>query len=84
MPLVYIGQANRKKIFITSYCQKRLRQRNLSPKEVLQILSKRDVSYPVDEDGRQKIRSTIGSGKKAFLTILEDGKKIIIITGGEA
>jgi len=56
----------------------------LSSKEVLQILSKRDISYPMDEDGRQKIRSTIGGGKKAFLTILEDSKKIIVITGGEA
>ena len=49
----------------------------------MQILAKREISYPVDEDGRQKIRSTLG-GKKTFLTILEDQKKIIVITGGEA
>lgn len=84
MPLVYIGHLGRRKVFITSYCQRRLRLRNLSFKEVLQVLSKRDVSYPVDEDGRQKVRSTIGAGKKAFLTISEDSKKIIVITGGES
>ncbi len=84
MPLEYIGRSGHKKVLITPYCQRRLKLRNLSFKEVLQALSKRDISYPVDEDGRQKIRSTIGSGKKAFLTILEDEKKIIVITGGKA
>ena len=84
MPLIYIGKSGRKKVLVTPYCQRRLRLRNLNSKEVLQVLSKRDISYPVDEDGRQKIRSTIGAGKKAFLTILEDSKKIIVITGGEA
>ena len=83
MPLIYIGKVGSKKVFITSYSQKRLIQRNLTSKEVLQILTKRDISYPVDEDGRQKIRSTLGQ-KKTFLTILEDSKKIIVITGGEA
>ena len=84
MPLEYIGKSAHKKVFITPYCAKRLRQRNLSPKEVLQVLSKRDISYPIDEDGRQKIRSTIGLNKKTFLTILEDSKRIIVITGGES
>ena len=84
MPLIYIGKSGHKKVLITPYCQRRLRLRNLNSKEVLQVLSKRDISYPVDEDGRQKIRSTIGANKKAFLTILEDNKKIIVITGGEA
>ena len=84
MPLIYIGKSGRKKVLVTPYCQRRLRLRNLNSKEVLQVLSKRDISYPVDEDGRQKIRSTIGAGKKAFLTIFEDSKKIIVITGGEA
>lgn len=84
MPLVYIGKSGNKKVLITPYCQRRLRLRNLSAKEVLQVLSKRDIAYPIDEDGRQKIRSTIGAGKMAFLTILEDSKKIIVITGGEA
>ena len=83
MPLIYIGKIGSKKVFITSYSQKRLIQRNLTSKEVLQILTKRDISYPVDEDGRQKIRSTFGH-KKMFLTVLEDSKKIIVITGGEA
>lgn len=84
MPLLYIGKSGHKKVFITPYCQRRLRLRNLVEKEVLQILAKRDISYPVDEDGRQKIRSTIGGSKKTFLTILEDSEKIIVITGGEA
>ena len=84
MPLTYLGKSGHKKVFITPYCQKKLRARNLSFKEVLQVLLKRELCYPIDEDGRQKIRSTIGTDKKAFLTILEDGKKIIVITGGEA
>ena len=83
MSLIYIGKIGYKKVFITPYSQKRLILRNLTSREVLQILIKRDISYPVDEDGRQKIRSTIGH-KKTFLTILEDSKKIIVITGGEA
>ena len=84
MSLIYIGKIGHKKVFITPYSQKRLVLRNLISKEVLQILIKRDISYPVDEDGRQKIRSTISNNKKTFLTILEDSKKIIVITGGEA
>jgi len=83
MPLIYIGRSGKKKVFITPYAQKRLRQRNLNPREVLHVLRKRDISYPVDDEGRQKIRSTIEK-KKAFLTILEDEKKIVVITGGEA
>ena len=84
MPLIYLGKSRNKKVFVTPYSQKRLKQRNLNSKDVLQILGKRETSYPVDEDGRQKIRSTIGTNKKAFLTVLEDSKKIIVITGGEA
>jgi len=84
MSLIYIGKSGKKKVLITPYCQKRLQQRNLNPKEVLQMLTHhRHASYPIDEDGRQKIRATIGN-KKAFLTIMEDSKKIIVITGGEA
>ena len=84
MPLIYIGKLGRKKVFITPYSDKRLRQRNLNSKEVLYILGHRHGSYPIDEDGRQKIRATIGESKKAFLTVFEDSKKIIVITGGEA
>jgi len=47
-------------------------------------LEKREVSYPPDENGRQKIRSKIASGKSAFLVIVEDSKQVVIITGGEA
>ena len=47
------------------------------------MLENRHVAYPVDEDGRQKIRVTLSSGKKAFLTILESKKQILVITGGE-
>lgn len=84
MPLIYIGRSGSKKVLITTYCQKRLQQRNLSSKEVLYVLLHRHGSYPIDVDGRQKIRATLMGGKKAFLTIMEDAKKIIVITGGEA
>ncbi len=83
MPLIFIGNSGSKKVFVTPYSQKRFEQRNLSLKEALQVLEKRDLSYPPDEDGRQKIRSKIG-GKSAFLVVLEDSKQIVIITGGEA
>ena len=84
MALIYIGNCGARKVFITPYSQKRLEQRNLSFKEAVQVLEKRDVSYPADEDGRQKIRAKIGESKDAFLVILEDSKQIIIITGGES
>ena len=84
MPLIYIGKSGSKKVFATPYCLKRFKQRNLGPKEVLHMLEHRHVAYPIDEDGRQKIRVTLSGGKKAFLTIFEDSKKILVITGGEA
>ena len=84
MSLIYIGKLGRKKVFITPYSEKRLRQRNLNSKEVLYILAHRHGSYPIDEDGRQKIRATVPQNKKVFLTVFEDIKKIIVITGGEA
>ena len=84
MALIHIGNLGVKKIFVTPYSQKRFQQRNLSFKEALQVLEKRDVSYPPDEDGRQKIRSKIGGNKSAFLVIMENNKQIVIITGGEA
>ena len=84
MSLAYIGKSSQKKVFTTPYCLRRLKQRNLNPREALQILSKREIAYPMDEDGRQKIRSTIGGNKKVFLTIMEYHRKIIVITGGEA
>jgi len=69
---------------VTPYSQKRFQQRNLSYEEAIEVLGKRDLSYPPDEDGRQKIRSKLRSGKNAFLVIVEDSKQIVIITGGEA
>lgn len=84
MPLIFIGNCGSKKVFVTPYSKKRFEQRNLSFKEALQVLEKRDLSYPPDEDGRQKIRSKISGGKSAFLVVLEDSKQIVIITGGEA
>ena len=84
MPLIFIGNFGSKKVFVTPYSQKRFEQRNLSFKEALQVLEKRDLSYPPDEDGRQKIRSKLGGGKNAFLVISENSKQIVIITGGEA
>ena len=84
MSLIYIGRQGAKKIFVTAYCQKRLQQRNLSAKEVLYILAHREVNYPTDVDGRQKIRSTVNGSKKAFLTVFENRQRVIVITGGEA
>ena len=84
MALIYIGNCSGKKVFVTPYSQKRFQQRNLSFKEALQVLEKRDISYPPDEDGRRKIRSKISGNKNAFLVVTEDSKKIVIITGGEA
>ena len=84
MALIYISNCGTKKVFVTLYSQKRFQQRNLSFKEALQVLEKRDLSYPPDEDGRQKIRSKITGNKNAFLVIVEDSKQIVIITGGKA
>ena len=84
MSLIYIGKSGSNKVFITSYCLKRLKQRNLSSKDVLYMLSHRQMCYPIDEDGRQKIRVVLSNNKKAFITILEDNKKVLVITGGES
>ena len=84
MPLIFIGKSDRRKVFATPYSLRRLKQRNMSFEEVLEVLAKRDASYPIDEEGRQKIRTTLGKNRRMFLTILEDSKKIIVITGGEA
>jgi len=84
MSFIPIGQHGSKKVFVTPYSQKRFQQRNLSYEEAIEVLRKRNLSYPADEDGRQKIRSKLQSGKNAFLVIVEDSKQIVIITGGEA
>ena len=83
MALELMGRYGNKKVFLTPYAKWRLGLRHLTNEEALRILIKRDVSYPKDGDGRQKIRSTI-DGKKAFLVIVEDDRQIVIITGGEA
>ena len=83
MALELVGRCGNKEVFITPYATWRLGLRHLTNQEALRILVKRDLSYPKDEDGRRKIRSTI-DGKKAFLVIVEEEKKIIIITGGES
>lgn len=83
MALELIGKCGSKEVFVIPYAKWRLGLRHLTNGEALRILIKRDVSYPKDEGGRQKIRSTI-NGKKAFLVIVEDAQKIIIITGGES
>lgn len=83
MALELIGRCGSKEVFITPYAAWRLGLRHLTNEEALRILEHREVSYPKDEDGRQKIRSTI-DGKKAFLVVVEDAQKIIIITGGES
>ena len=84
MALEFIGFFKNKRVFVTPYAKWRLASRNLSHVEALEVLSKRDVSYPPDENGRQKVRSTLNSNKRTFLVILEDREKIIIITGGES
>lgn len=83
MALELIGRCGKKEVFVTPYAAWRLGLRHLTNDEALRILEHRDVSYPRDEDGRQKITSTI-NGKKTFLVVVEDAQKIIIITGGEA
>jgi len=83
MALELLGYSNDKQVLVTPYAKWRLGSRNLTYEEALEVLNKRDISYPKDEDGRQKIRTTIGKGKKAFLVVFEDDQKIIIITGGE-
>ena len=84
MPLIFIGKSGIKRVFVTPDCWRRFRQRNLKPKEVLHMLEHRHISYPIDQDGRQKVRVTLPNGKKAFLTIFEDTKKVLVITGGES
>lgn len=84
MGYIFIGKSGGKEVFITPYSQKRFEQRNLSYDEALQALNKRDITYPRDEAGRQKIRSKIGNHKNVFLVIQESNNAIIIITGGEA
>ena len=74
MALERMGRYGKKEVFITPYAKWRLGLRHLTNEEALRILTKRDVSYPKDEAGRQKIRSTI-DGKKAFLVIVEDNHK---------
>ena len=83
MALEFIGTSGTKKVYLTPYAKWRLGLRNLSSSEVLQTLKRRDVTYPKDEDGRQKIRTNLGS-KRAFLVIQEEKDNIIIITGGES
>jgi len=83
MPLKHIGNCDNKKVYVTPYSDWRLSLRHVTYDEALKTLVKREVSYPVDKEGRQKIRSMVGA-KKTFLTIVEDDEKIIIITGGEA
>jgi len=84
MQLEYIGLVGKKKVYVTPYSKGRLKSRNLSIKEVLETLKKREINYPKEIDGRQKIRSTLGNKKKVFLVIKEDNNIILIITGGEA
>ena len=84
MGYIFIGKSGHKKVFITPYSQKRFEQRNLSHDEAIQVLNQRDIAYPRDDEGRQKIRSKIGNKKNVFLVIQESATDIIIITGGEA
>lgn len=84
MALELIGVCGNQQVFITPYAKWRLESRRLSIHEALQVLAKRDISYPKDVDGRHKIRSTLKNGKRAFLVIMENLKQIVIITGGES
>ena len=84
MLLRFIGKQGAKDVFVTHHAEIRFKQRNLTYKEALIALENRDVTYPKDEDGKEKLRSTVGSKKKVFLTIIEEKERVVIITGGES
>ena len=50
--------------------------------EVLGLLENRQICYPIDTTGAQKIRGAVG-GKECFLVISESDTDIIVITGGK-
>ncbi len=81
MSLLYIDELESKNVFVTEYCAKVLFQRSLSSADVLQVLADRK-KFPVVVDGNQsRIKAVLG-GKKVFINLFEDSKRIIVITGG--
>ena len=84
MGLKNIGKANDKSVFLTDHAIDRLseKDRYMSVNEIIELLEKRPVNYPIDATGAQKIRGTVG-GKECFLVISESETDIIVITGGK-
>lgn len=84
MGLKNIGKAKNKTVFLTNHAFDRVKEkeRHMSFEEVLGLLENRQVCYPIDATGAQKIRGTIG-GKECFLVIKESETEIIVITGGK-
>ena len=79
-----IGKANGKSVFLTEHAVDRLseKDRYMSANEILELLEKRPINYPIDATGAQKIRGAV-SGKECFVVISESEKDIIVITGGK-
>ena len=85
MGLKSIGKAaNGKAVYLTDHAVDRLKEkeRYMSFEEVFGLLENRQICYPIDATGAQKIRGTVG-GKECFLVINESEKNIIVITGGK-
>ena len=84
MGLKIIGKLKGKTVFLTDHAVDRLKEkeRYMSLDEIFGLLDKRQVCYPIDATGAQKIRGTIG-GKEFFLVINESDTEIIVITGGK-
>ena len=84
MGLKAIGKSKGKTVFLTDHAVDRLKEkeRYMSFDEVLGLLENRQVCYPIDATGAQKIRGTIG-GKECFLVINESDTEIVVVTGGK-
>ena len=84
MGLKSIGKTNGKTVFLTDHAVDRLKEkeRYMSSEEVLGILENKQICYPIDATGAQKIRGTV-NGKQCFLVINESEAAIIVITGGK-
>ena len=84
MGLKSIGKANGKTVFLTDHAVDRLKEkeRYMSVEEVLGLLGNRQICYPIDATGAQKIRGMAG-GKEFFLVINEAETEIVVITGGK-
>lgn len=84
MGLKNIGKDKGKIVFLTDHAIDRLKEkeRYMSFDEVFRLLENRQICYPINATGAQKIRGTIG-GKECFLVISESETEIVVITGGK-